>query len=79
MYETTKILSLMIHFVGLIAHGPIEYFDPLQSGHYPTRTIRKFKKGSSVGKRLGLGEQERRVSFYFGALAGTQATLEGCL
>jgi hypothetical protein len=45
MYETTKILSLMIHFVGLIAHGPIEYFDPLQSGHYPTRTIRKFKKG----------------------------------
>ena len=48
LYGTTKILSLMVHFVGLIAHRPIEYLEPLQSGHW---TNRKFKKR---GERFGI-------------------------
>jgi hypothetical protein len=42
MYGTTKILSLIMHLVGLIGHRPIESFGPLQLGHYPNLTTMKF-------------------------------------
>jgi len=42
MYGTTKILSLIVHLVGLIGHRPIESSGPLQLGHYPNLTTMKF-------------------------------------
>ncbi len=42
MYGTTKILSLIVHLVGLIGPRPIESFGPLQFGHYPNPTTIKF-------------------------------------
>jgi hypothetical protein len=44
MYGTTKILSLIVHLVGLIGHRPIESSGPLQLGHYPNPTTMKFLK-----------------------------------
>jgi hypothetical protein len=42
MYGTTKILSLIVHLVGLIGQRPIESSGPLQFGHYPNPTTMKF-------------------------------------
>jgi hypothetical protein len=47
MCGTTKILSLMVHFVGVIGHRPIEYCELLQSGHYTNQT-KQYRDASGV-------------------------------
>jgi hypothetical protein len=58
MYGTTKILSLIVHLVGLIGHRLIESFGPLQLGHYADPTTMKLR---SVDENdLGHGSPEPR-------------------
>jgi nitrogen regulatory protein P-II 2 len=69
MYGTTKILSLIVHLVGLIGHRPIESFGPLLD--QVRDALNKIGvQGMTVAEVKGYGRQKGHTELYRGAEYG---------